>query len=158
MDYRFAGKRRTLALGVYPVVTLSSARTQREQARLLLAQGADPSASKQRTKRLIKLAGENDVRGGQSGMACKPAQQAVSEILWAASCAADPLGLTVDGSDIRPNMSYGRRGGVNLKTSMETSRYGAYRQSARRLKREHIVPLAPQAVAVLRELRALPDF
>jgi len=32
MDYRFAGKRRTLALGVYPSVTLSSARTRREEA------------------------------------------------------------------------------------------------------------------------------
>jgi integrase len=59
MDYRFAGKRRTLAFGVYPVVTLSSARTHREQARLLLAQGADPSAAKKRTKRLAKLAGKN---------------------------------------------------------------------------------------------------
>ena len=32
-DYRFAGKRRTLALGVYPTVTLSIARTRREEAR-----------------------------------------------------------------------------------------------------------------------------
>jgi hypothetical protein len=28
-DYRFAGKRRTLALGVYPIVTLSEARCAR---------------------------------------------------------------------------------------------------------------------------------
>ena len=26
LDYRFAGKRRTLALGVYPIVTLANAR------------------------------------------------------------------------------------------------------------------------------------
>jgi hypothetical protein len=48
MDYRFAGKRRTLALGVYPIVTLSNARTHREHARLLLAQNVDPSAAKRR--------------------------------------------------------------------------------------------------------------
>ena len=42
-DYRFAGKRRTLALGVYPTVSLASARTRREEARALLANGADPS-------------------------------------------------------------------------------------------------------------------
>jgi hypothetical protein len=32
LDYRFAGKRRTLALGVYPITTLSSARIQRDEA------------------------------------------------------------------------------------------------------------------------------
>ena len=31
LDYRFAGKRRTLALGVYPTVTLSVARARRER-------------------------------------------------------------------------------------------------------------------------------
>lgn len=41
LDYRFAGKRRTLALGVYPTTTLSLARARREDARVLLAQGAD---------------------------------------------------------------------------------------------------------------------
>ncbi len=59
MDYRFAGKRRTLALGVYPIVTLSNARTHREEARLLLAQNVDPSAAKKTAKRVAKLAGEN---------------------------------------------------------------------------------------------------
>ncbi|MGB6997665.1 MAG: Arm DNA-binding domain-containing protein, partial [Pseudolabrys sp.] len=37
LDYRFAGKRYTLSLGVYPTVTLSNARTRREEARRLLA-------------------------------------------------------------------------------------------------------------------------
>jgi Arm DNA-binding domain len=36
LDYRFAGKRRTLALGVYPTTTLFSARTQRDEAPELL--------------------------------------------------------------------------------------------------------------------------
>jgi Arm DNA-binding domain len=35
MDYRFAGKRRTLAIGVYPSVTLAAARERREEARAL---------------------------------------------------------------------------------------------------------------------------
>jgi hypothetical protein len=38
MDYRFAGKRRTLALGVYPALSLSDARAGREEARGFLAQ------------------------------------------------------------------------------------------------------------------------
>jgi integrase len=58
LDYRFAGKRRTLALGVYPALTLSNARVRREEARALLANGVDPSAAKKASKRAQKLAGE----------------------------------------------------------------------------------------------------
>jgi len=59
LDYRFAGKRQTLALGVYPVVTLSNARSRREEARALLAKEIDPSAVKKANKRATKLASEN---------------------------------------------------------------------------------------------------
>jgi integrase len=59
MDYRFSGKRRTLALGVYPIVPLASARILREQARALLAKGIDPSVAKKAAKRAAKLASEN---------------------------------------------------------------------------------------------------
>ncbi len=59
LDYRFAGKRRTLALGVYPGVTLSTARARREDARALLAKEIDPSAVKKANKRATKLASEN---------------------------------------------------------------------------------------------------
>ena len=44
--YRFAGKRKTLALGPYPVVTLDWARSRRAFARNLLAQAIDPAALK----------------------------------------------------------------------------------------------------------------
>jgi len=59
LDYRFAGKRRTLALGVYPTVTLSNARARREDARAALAKGVDPSVVKKATKRVAKLTSEN---------------------------------------------------------------------------------------------------
>jgi integrase len=59
LDYRFAGKRRTLALGVYPTTTLSNARTRRDEARALLAEGIDPSVAKKATKRAAKHANEN---------------------------------------------------------------------------------------------------
>lgn len=49
-DYRFAGKRKTLAIGVYPDVSLSDARERRDEARKLLANGADPSAVKKSKK------------------------------------------------------------------------------------------------------------
>ncbi|MGB9384617.1 MAG: integrase arm-type DNA-binding domain-containing protein, partial [Pseudolabrys sp.] len=59
LDYRFAGKRYTLSLGVYPTVTLSNARTRREEARRLLAQNVNPSAAKKASKRSAKMASEN---------------------------------------------------------------------------------------------------
>ncbi|MCP5128544.1 MAG: integrase arm-type DNA-binding domain-containing protein [Pseudomonadales bacterium] len=42
-DYRYAGKRKTLALGVYPEVSLKEAREKHQEARGKLRQGIDPS-------------------------------------------------------------------------------------------------------------------
>ena len=50
-DYRFAGKRKTLALGVYPTVTLAEARKARDAAKeRLKKEGIDPSTAKQHEK------------------------------------------------------------------------------------------------------------
>ncbi len=49
-DYTHADKRKTLALGTYPEVSLLKARQRREKARELLADGIDPSAAKQEAK------------------------------------------------------------------------------------------------------------
>jgi hypothetical protein len=43
-DYRLDGRRNTLALGVFPAVTLAQAREARDKARLLVRQGIDPIA------------------------------------------------------------------------------------------------------------------
>jgi hypothetical protein len=58
-DYRFAGKRKTLAIGVYPEVTLAEAREKRDKARKLLADSIDHGSHKKATKQSIKLGGEN---------------------------------------------------------------------------------------------------
>ncbi len=50
MNYRFAAKRKTLALGVYPAVSLADARKRRDKARELLAKDIDPSTAKQSEK------------------------------------------------------------------------------------------------------------
>lgn len=42
-DYRHGGKRKTISLGTYPAVSLKSARLKRDDARLKLAGGEDPS-------------------------------------------------------------------------------------------------------------------
>ena len=46
--YRFGGKQKLLALGVYPTVTLARARQAREDARNLMADGLDPALEKKR--------------------------------------------------------------------------------------------------------------
>jgi hypothetical protein len=51
MSYRFSGKQKTLAFGVYPAVSLSKARRRRDQARELLAEGIDPSQAKRDASR-----------------------------------------------------------------------------------------------------------
>lgn len=50
MAYRFEGKQRTLALGIYPAVSLTNARGRRDDARVLLANGVDPNAAKREEK------------------------------------------------------------------------------------------------------------
>ena len=50
LDYRFDGKRKTLALGVYPDVTLAEARRRRRAARALLAEGQDPVVARKARK------------------------------------------------------------------------------------------------------------
>ena len=55
LKYRFAGRERILALGVYPDVDLADARQRRADARKTLAAGNDPAELKREAKRLIIL-------------------------------------------------------------------------------------------------------
>jgi integrase len=56
LSYRFAGKQKTLALGVYPAVSLAEARSGREAAKKLLAKGVDPSAQRKLDRQVGKAA------------------------------------------------------------------------------------------------------
>lgn len=62
MDYRFNGKRLTLAIGRYPEVGLADARKAREAAREQLAKGEDPSFKKKMAKVAAKVASANTFR------------------------------------------------------------------------------------------------
>ena len=59
LDYRFAGKRKTLAIGVYPDVSLLEARDRRDAARKLLTNGADPGDIKKSQKAAVVALTEN---------------------------------------------------------------------------------------------------
>jgi integrase len=59
LAYRFAGKQKLLALGVYPEVTLADARAKRDQARKLLVNGVDPSDAKRKEKQIDAINRDN---------------------------------------------------------------------------------------------------
>lgn len=59
MKYRFAGREKRLAMGVYPEVSLREAAIKRDDARAALRDGRDPSAEKRVTKQRQRLAHAN---------------------------------------------------------------------------------------------------
>ncbi len=88
LAYRFDGKQKSLAFGVYPAVTLEDAREKREAAKALLAQNIDPGELKkqQRIEQKSKTADEdkslaNEIRESKTARAAAldPAEQAMIE-------------------------------------------------------------------------------
>jgi len=61
-DYSFAGKRKTLSLGVYPKTTLTDARRKAIETKSKVANGIDPSDTRKEKKANDKLATENENR------------------------------------------------------------------------------------------------
>jgi len=58
-NYRFLGKSKTLALGIYPDVSLARAREKHADARKLLADGTDPGERRKETKQAALVAMAN---------------------------------------------------------------------------------------------------
>ena len=82
MDFTHLAKRKTLALGVYPAVSLANARERRKKARELLADGIDPSTAKKEEKQAKADAATNTFE--------KVARD------WLAKTAADRMPTTQD--------------------------------------------------------------
>lgn len=68
MNYRFNSKQKTLALDVYPAVSLAQARKGRESAKELLAQGVDPSTAKQDAAQAKKQASADTYESVEEGV------------------------------------------------------------------------------------------
>ena len=64
LDYRFAGKRKTLSMGVYPDVSLKDARDRRDTARKLPADGTDPGENRKVQKSARPDRAANSLRSG----------------------------------------------------------------------------------------------
>lgn len=60
LKYRFSGREKRLSLGVYPDITLKTARDRRDEARKLIADGIDPSQNRKALKAAkIEIAGNS---------------------------------------------------------------------------------------------------
>jgi len=59
MKYRFMGKEKLLAIGVWPEVSLIEARKKKNEAKQLLKSGKDPSAAKKNLKLSQRVAQSN---------------------------------------------------------------------------------------------------
>ncbi|MEK0169822.1 tyrosine-type recombinase/integrase [Pseudescherichia vulneris] len=57
--YRFAGKPKMISLGVYPTITLADARSRRDDARKLVAEGKNPSEVRKEQKIALQTVSEN---------------------------------------------------------------------------------------------------
>ena len=62
MNYRYLGKYRTLAFGVWPEVALADARARRDEARKVLAKGIDPAEQAKLDKITASIAAANTFR------------------------------------------------------------------------------------------------
>ena len=70
LAYRFGGKQRLLALGVYPAVSLKEARARRDEANRLRGAGLDPGVEKRRAK-AEGLSADNTFRAMAEGYVAK---------------------------------------------------------------------------------------
>jgi len=61
-DYRHAGKRKTMALGVYPQTSLADARAVHVKVRAVLAGGVDPMGERHAEKRRVLVEADNNFR------------------------------------------------------------------------------------------------
>jgi hypothetical protein len=61
-NYRFDGKRKTLAFGTYPATSLKDAREKRDTAIKQISGGIDPSETRKEIKAIKQLATENKSR------------------------------------------------------------------------------------------------
>lgn len=97
LAYRFGGKQRLLALGVYPQMALKEAREARETARRILSDGRDPSQVRKLDKVTRASASANTFSAVAAELLEKKvkegrAENTLTKFRWYASLAAPSLG------------------------------------------------------------------
>ena len=79
MDYRYLGRRRTLALGAFPSVGRAEARREREAAKVMLSKGLDPSQERARARAAARIAAGNTFRVVGEDWRAKRLQERLSD-------------------------------------------------------------------------------
>ena len=79
-NYRFLGKQKTLALGVWPEVDLADARTKRDEARRVLAKGIDPAEKLKLDKIAVSVAAANTFQAVADEWVAKIEQEGLSPV------------------------------------------------------------------------------
>lgn len=123
LKYRYGGKEKRLALGVYPEISLAQARLGADQARTLLRGGKDPSAERKADKRRRALSSANTFQAiadewlaqRRSGMAAKTITKAEWHIVLAADLADIPV------CDITPQLVLGVLRGIEANGRKDTA-------------------------------------
>lgn len=126
--YRFSGKQKLLSIGRYPDVSLADARMARENAKALLAEGRDPSASKQLAK-LINAAAKDNFQAVAGEYVEKLEQEGraastIVKIKWLLSFAYPTLGA-ISVRSIRP---------IDVLAVLRQVEQRGRRETARRLR------------------------
>ncbi len=98
MNYRFLGKQKTSALGVWPEVELADARAKRDEARRLLAKGIDPAAQAKLDKITASVAATNTFQAVADEWLAKIEREDLSPVTlkknrWLLSFTYSALGL-----------------------------------------------------------------
>ncbi|MDO8874634.1 MAG: tyrosine-type recombinase/integrase [Pseudolabrys sp.] len=113
LNYRFAGKQKSLALGAYPTVTLADARERRDAARKLLANGTDPSV-KRRLEKIAAAAGGSTFRDVAEELLAKQIREGCAEMTakknrWLLEPAIQAFGARPIGEVTAPELLYALR-------------------------------------------------
>jgi integrase len=97
LAYRYNGRQKTLAIGVYPTVSLQEAREARDRAKRLLAAGQDPTLTK-RLARMSKIAASANTFGAIADELLEKkrreakAERTTSKVEWLLNFARHDLG------------------------------------------------------------------
>ena len=80
LNYRYLGKYKTLALGVWPEVDLADARGKRDEARRVLVRGVDPGEQSKLDKISASVAASNTFRAVAEEWVAKIEQEGLSPV------------------------------------------------------------------------------
>ncbi|MEH5801581.1 integrase arm-type DNA-binding domain-containing protein [Escherichia coli] len=145
--YRYAGKPKMISLGVYPTITLADARSRRDEARKLVAEGKNPSEVRKEQKMALQTESENAFE--------KIAREwhQLKSAKWSAGYASDIMEAFKN--DIFPYVGTRPVGEIKPLELLNVLRKIEKRGALEKMRRPHLVPLSTQALDLLHELKIM---